>query len=445
MKRIVTDQSFAAAGPQPVDPQAAVSQTVGPWALAGRVPTHAINLDAAATSPLRAEARAAMIAALNDAVNPSSVHFFGVRARQLVDESRAALAAALGARPSEVIFTSGGTEANNLALIGLALGKPRGRHVVTTAIEHPSVLESCRYLERVFGFEVTLLPVDRVGRINPSEAAAVLRPDTTLLSIGLANAEIGTVQAINEIAEQARLLGIPVHTDAVQAAASLPVSFGSTQLASEREANTDQPSLQANAWPGAAVQAMSLASHKFGGPQGVGALLLRRGLCIEPVLHGGGQEGGLRSGTENVAGIAGFAAAVTASLSAVGSRALELAASRDALVVRMLSGVPGAQLTGHSTERLPGHASFVVPGVSGESLLVALDVAGFAVSSGSACAAGNDEPSPVLLALGIEPMVAQTAIRFSIPSPLSSAAIERIVAVLRGEVSTALGLRQPNA
>lgn len=380
-------------------------------------------LDAAATAPLRPEARSAMLAALDVAVNPSSVHAPGSEARRLVERSRAAIASALGARSDEVVFTSGGTEANNLGVIGIALANPRGRHLVTTPIEHPSVLESCRYLERVFGFELTLLPVDHTGRVDPRDVAGALRADTTLLTVGLANAEVGTVQALQEIAQQAKTLGVAVHTDAVQAAASLPVSFA--RAGSE--------------WPGAAVDAMTVASHKFGGPQGVGALLVRRRLPLEPLLHGGGQEGGARSGTENVAGIAGFAAAVTASSAEVGTRSLELAASRDALLGGVLAGVPGAQLTGHPDERLPGHASFVVPGISGESLLVALDSAGFAVSSGSACAAGKDKPSPVLLALGFEPTLAQTAIRFTLPNPLSSHAIERIVEVLRAEVLAARG------
>lgn len=380
-------------------------------------------LDAAATAPLRPEARTAMIAVFDEAVNPSSVHSPGARARRIVEHARAQIANAFGARNDEVIFTSGGTEANNLATIGIALANPRGRHIVTTAIEHPSVLESCRYLERVFGFELTLLPVDATGRVDPSEAARALRADTTLLSIGLANGEIGTVQAVQELSEQARLLGVPVHTDAVQAAASLPVSFDSA----------------GDAWPGASVDAMTIASHKFGGPQGVGALLRRRNVPIEPILHGGGQEGGARSGTENVAGIVGFATAVAVCSAEVGTRALALAASRESLVEEVLGALPGARLTGHSEERLPGHASFVVPGVSGESLLVALDAAGFAVSSGSACAAGKDEPSPVLLAIGMEPTLAQTAIRFTLPSPLSSQAIERIVEVLRAEVVTGRG------
>nr|WP_244303407.1 aminotransferase class V-fold PLP-dependent enzyme [Leucobacter coleopterorum] len=238
---------------------------------------------------------------------------------------------------------------------------------------------------------------------------------------------MGTVQAVQEIAEHAQGLGVPVHTDAVQAAASLPMSFSQV----------------ANAWPGPAVDAMTVASHKFGGPQGVGALLVRRHLRLEPILHGGGQEGGARSGTENVVGIVGFAAAVRAGNKDVGTRSLALAASRHELLARVLADVPGARLTGDPEERLPGHASFVVPGVSGESMLVALDVAGFAVSSGSACAAGKDEPSPVLLALGMEPTLAQTAIRFTLPSPLSNHAIERIVEVLRAEVLAARGARTP--
>lgn len=386
-------------------------------------------LDAAATAPLRAEARAAMLAALDaGAANPSSVHSAGHRARAVLDEARERVAAGLGARPGEIVFASGGTEANNLAIIGLALASPRGRHLVTTAIEHPSVLESCRFLERVFGFELALLDVDETGRVSPEALAAVLRPDTTLVSIGLANGEVGTVQPVPELAVLAKRAGALVHTDAVQAAASLPVSFGSAG--------------ETGAWPGPAIDAMTVASHKFGGPQGAGALLLRGHLPLEPLLHGGGQERGARSGTENVAAIAGFGAAVRAVGAAVGTRAVELLRSRDALIEGVLAEVPGARLTGHPIERLPGHASFVVEGVSGESMLVALDAAGFAVSSGSACAAGKDEPSPTLLALGLSPELAQTAIRFTLPAPLPDADIERVVSVLRGEVPVAAQRRR---
>lgn len=390
-------------------------------------------LDAAATAPLRPEARAAMLAALDAGPgNASSVHAAGHRARALVDTARERIATALGARPAEVVFTSGGTEANNLAVVGLALANPRGRRIVTTPIEHPSVVESCRFLERVHGFHVDYVPVDAYGSVDPAAVAVALRDDTTLVSIGLANGEIGTVQDLPEIARIARERGALVHTDAVQAAATLPVSFGS------------------GGWPGDAVDAMTVAAHKFGGPQGAGALLVRRHLQIEPILHGGGQEREIRSGTENVPAIAGFAAAVEATCRSIGTRALALAQSRDELVRRVLGEIPGARLTGHPSERLPGHASFVIERtdggsaggmVSGESLLVALDAAGIAASSGSACAAGKDEPSPVLLAMGIEPGIAQTALRFTLPEPLEgpagAALLDRIVGIMRREVEAA--------
>ena len=381
-------------------------------------------LDAAATAPLRPEARAAMIEVLDAGPgNASSVHSAGHRASSVVAQARAGIAAAFGARPSEVVFSSGGTEANNLAVIGLALANPRGRHLVTSAIEHPSVAESCRYLQRVHGFELDEVAVDSAGMIDPRDVATVLRDDTTLVTIGLANGEIGTVQPIPEIATLARAHGALVHTDAVQAAASLPVSF-------------------AGGWPGSAVDAMSLASHKFGGPQGAGALLLRSGIAIEPLLHGGGQESERRSGTENVAALAGFAAAVAATVGGIGTRAMALAACRDELIGRVVGEVRGARLTGHPEERLPGHASFVVEGVSGESLLVALDAAGIAASSGSACAAGKDEPSPTLLAMGLPPVLAQTAIRFTLAEPVDSALIDRIAGVLLAETATAAAKRR---
>ncbi len=380
-------------------------------------------LDAAATAPLVAEAWDAVQQALGAGPgNASSVHSAGFRAATLVRESRQAIALAFGARESELIFTSGGTEANNLALIGLALANPRGRHLISSPLEHPSVLESCRFLERVFGFDVDLVPVDAYGLVDPASVAALLRDDTTLVSISLASGEIGTVQQVAAVTELAHGAGALMHTDAVQAAVTLPVSFAS------------------DAWPGP-VDAMTIASHKFGGPQGAGALLLRAGIAIEPLLHGGGQELGRRSGTENVAAIAGFGAAVQLRASSVGTRALALAACRDDLIRRMLAEVPGCRLTGHPEERLPGHASFTVEGVSGESLLVALDAAGIAASSGSACAAGKDEPSPALLAIGIAPELAQTALRFTLSDTVSTQISEQVVRVVAAEVLAARSKR----
>lgn len=379
-------------------------------------------LDAAATAELRPEAETAIREALSAGqANPSSVHSPGHRAGVALDERREAVARALGARRSEVVFTSGGTEANNLAVIGLALASGRGKHLITSAIEHPSVRESCDFLVRRLGWELSIVPVDGQGRVDAARVTAALRPDTALVSIGLANAEVGTVQPIAEIGASVRAHGALLHTDAVQAAAGLPVSFGSDG--------------SQHAWPGTAVDAMTVASHKFGGPQGVGALLLRAGTPIEPLLHGGGQEGGIRSGTENLIGIAGFAAAVEAAARTAGTRALALMEAREELINAILEGVPSSALTGDPSERLPGHASFVIEGVSGESLLVALDTAGFAVSSGSACAAGQDEPSPVLLAMGIEPDLARTALRFTFDRPLDTAEIARIVEVMRREVA----------
>ncbi|MBK0422608.1 cysteine desulfurase [Leucobacter sp. CSA2] len=403
---------------------------------------HPGYLDAAATAELRPEAEAAILEALRAGqANPSSVHSAGHRAGTALDEARATVARALGARPSEVVFTSGGSEANNLAVIGLALASSRGKHLITTEIEHPSVREACEFLVRRLGFELTALPVDSLGRLNPEAVREALRPDTALVTVGLANAEVGTVQPIGEISAVVREAGALLHTDAVQAAAALPVSFGSARVspqengpAATRGHGEDANRPASDGWPGFAVDAMSVASHKFGGPQGAGALLLRTGIPIEPLIHGGGQEGGARSGTENLLGLAGFAAAVQAAALDAGTRALGLLSARDSLIARVIDRVPGARLTGDPMERLPGHASFVVEGVSGESLLVALDAAGFAVSSGSACAAGQDEPSPVLLALGYDPDLARTAIRFTFDRPLAEAAIDRIAEVLRREV-----------
>jgi len=368
-------------------------------------------LDAAATAPLRKEARRAMLSVLDAGPgNASAVHTPGKAARATLQGARAQVADAFGARASEVVFTAGGTEANNLALKGIAVANPRGKHIVTTVIEHSSIRKSCEFLARIGGFEITELPVDAMGRVDETAALAAIRDDTTLVSIGLANGEVGTVQSLDRIAQAAKAAGAVMHTDAVQAAASLPVSF-----------RTDQ-------WPGAAVDAMSIASHKFGGPQGAGALLIRSGIGFEPLLHGGGQESGHRSGTENLAAIAGFGAAVAAVMPTAGTRAQAMMLQRDAFVQRIVDQIPGAKLTGHPTERIPNHASFVIEGFSGESMLVDLDVAGIAASSGSACSAGKKAPSGILLAMGYAPEVAVTALRFTFPDPLDDAAFERLVA-----------------
>ncbi|MGN7798365.1 cysteine desulfurase family protein [Leifsonia sp. 22587] len=350
-----------------------------------------IYLDAAATAPVRREVLEAMWPYLTgDFGNPSSHHGVGESAARALADARAAVAAWLGCRASEVVFTSGGTEADNLAVKGIALANPRGRHVVTTPIEHEAVLESVDHLVRLHGFSVTFVPVGRDGLVAPDDFAAALRPGTTLASVMLANNEVGTVQPVAELARLAHEHGIPFHTDAVQAAGWLPLDVGTL-----------------------GVDALSVSGHKLGAPKGIGALFVRGRIPLEPVLHGGGQERGRRSGTENVAGAVGLATAARLAADGLAERAAAAAAARDAFVAAVLAEAPGAEVTGHPTERLPGTASFVFPGVNGEAVLLELERRGVVSSSGSACAAGSEDASHVLLALGYPEDVARTAVRFS--------------------------------
>ena len=377
-----------------------------------------LYLDTAATTPVRREVLEAMWPYLTGEFgNPSSHHPYGERAADAVLSARGVVAQHLGCRPAEVVFTSGGTEADNLAVKGIALGGLRGRHLVTTPLEHEAVLESVDHLRRLHGVEVTLLPVDGEGLVAPDDLAQALRPDTTLVSIQHASNEIGTVQPIRELAAVARERGVPFHTDAVQSAGALEVGLETL-----------------------GVDALSIAGHKLGAPKGVGALAVRAGVALEPVLHGGGQERGRRSGTENVAGIVGLATALELA-AAERAHASELAAVRDILVDGVLARVPGAMLTGSRDRRLPGHASFCFPGTSGESVLLELASRGIVCSSGSACAAGSDDPSPVLLALGIAPAVAQTAVRLTLPAGVSRDQVSEVVDRVVAAVSAVGGLR----
>ncbi|PPG43146.1 cysteine desulfurase family protein [Pseudoclavibacter sp. RFBA6] len=359
-----------------------------------------LHLDAAATSPVREEALAAAWPFLTASFgNPSSTHGLGEQASAALADARKAVAAVLGCRSSEVVFTSGGTEANNLAIKGIALGNPRGRHLVTSRVEHESVLASADYLARLHGFEVTFVDVDAAGLVSEESLAAALREDTTLVSLATANNEVGTVQDIPALVAVAQASGVPFHTDAIQAAGSLDVSMTAT-----------------------GVDAVSLSGHKLGAPKGVGVLAVRSRLPLEPLIHGGGQERGRRSGTENVAFAVAFAVALR--LADADRRAEaehrppssigDLPASpRDVFVADVLSRIPAARLTGHASARLPRHASFVLPGVNGETVLLELERRGVLASAGAACAAGHDEPSHVLLALGIPEDDARTALRFT--------------------------------
>ena len=373
-----------------------------------------IYLDSAATTPVRREVLESMWPYLTGEFgNPSSVHALGHSAAKALREARATVAHALGCRAGEIIFTSGGTEADNLAIKGIALANPRGRHIVTTRLEHEAVLESCDYLRRQHGFEVTFLPVNRYGMVDPGEAAAALRPDTTLCTLMLANNEVGTIQPIAEIASAARKLGVPMHTDAVQAVGALDLNVIALR-----------------------VDALSISGHKLGAPKGIGALYLRRGVAIEPVLHGGGQERGRRSGTENVAGAVGLAAALQLASIEREQRMQRLSSLRDDFISKMLAAVPTSILTGHPVHRLPGSASFCFPGTSGEAVLLYLEEHSIICSSGSACAAGNDAPSHVLIAMGIEPQVAQTAVRFTLNDEITADQLSAVVETTRDAVTS---------
>ena len=350
-----------------------------------------IYLDNAATTPVRREAIEAMWPYLTGEFgNPSSHHTVGEAAARGLAAARASIAAVVGARPGDIVFTSGGTEADNLAVKGISLAKPRGRHVVTSVIEHEAVRESIDHLVRLHGFTVDELPVDVGGRVSPADLATVIRPDTSLVSIQYANNEVGTVQPIAELAAIARGAGVPFHTDAVQAAGWLPLHIEML-----------------------GVDALSLAGHKVGAPKGIGALVVRGRVPLEPLLNGGGQERARRSGTENVAGAVAFATALTLAEGERMATAARVRVLRDRFVAAVLDTAPTARLTGDADHRLPGTASFVFPGTSGEAVLLELERRGVICSSGSACAAGSDEPSPVLLALGLSAEVSQTAVRFS--------------------------------
>ncbi|MFZ2964705.1 MAG: cysteine desulfurase family protein [Rhodoglobus sp.] len=358
-----------------------------------------IYLDSAATTATRTEVLEAMWPYLTGEFgNPSSHHELGEAAARALEAARSRVAAWLGCRASEVVFTSGGTEADNLAIKGIALAEPRGRHIVTSAIEHEAVLESCDYLARHHGFEVTVLPVDAGGLVDAAALESALRGDTTLVSIMFANNEMGAVQPIAAFARLAHAVGARFHTDAVQAAGSLELDVRRL-----------------------GVDALSIAGHKLGAPKGVGALFVRGRVPLEPLVHGGGQERGRRSGTENVAGAVGLAAAVDL------ARAPVDPAVRDGFIAGVLAAVPGAMLTGPRASRLASNASFCFPGTAGEAILLELGRRGVICSAGSACAVGNDEPSRVLLAMGIAPEVAQTAVRFSLDDATTSAQLDRVV------------------
>jgi cysteine desulfurase len=363
-----------------------------------------IYLDHAATTPLRREALDAMLPYLTEEYgNPSSAHGPGRRARLGLDEARESVAQDLGADPREIVFTSGGTEAINLAIKGVAwAGKARGHRIITSAVEHHAVLHSVRHLEK-FGFEVVELPVDRYGRLDPDHLAAAITDRTILVSLMLANNEVGTIQPVGSLVKRVREhRGVLVHLDAVQGARWLGADLSALD-----------------------VDLLSLAGHKLEGPKGTGLLYVRRGTVLLSQLHGGSQERYRRAGTENVAGAIGFATALRLAWRERAAVTPAVRAMRDRLRDAILT-VPGVELTGHRRERLPNHLSVIVREVEGGAVAMALDLDGIACSTGSACTSGDTEPSHVLTAMGYPEEEARGALRLSLGRTTTAGEIEQV-------------------
>jgi cysteine desulfurase len=374
-------------------------------------------LDHAATTPMRHEVRAAVAESLeSDFGNPSSVHAAGRAARRAVEDARDRVAAAIGASPAEVVFTGGGTEADNLALKGAAAKlRGNGNHVVATRFEHHAVLDSVRWLEQQ-GWETTLVPVGPGGLVAPDEVAAEVRPSSTVVSVMAVNNEIGTIQPITDIAAGVRSANgsTLVHTDAVQALGNLRVDV--------------------HAW---GVDLAAFAAHKIGGPKGVGALFVRSHTPIAALIHGGGQERGLRSGTLNVAGIVGFGIAAEIAAKEVDEKSERLLGLRTKLWDGIRSEVADAVVNGDLDARVAGSLNVSFPGTDGETLLLLLDGAGIACSSGAACASGALDPSHVLLAMGVDRALAKGSLRFSLGWPSTDEDVDAVLDVLPGIVERA--------
>ena len=386
-----------------------------------------VYLDHAATTPMLPAAIEAMTAHLADIGNPSSLHASGRRARRVVEEARETIAGALSCRPGDVVFTSGGTEADNLALKGTFWARreadPRRTRILSTAVEHHAVLDPLMWLAEEVGAEVELLPVDEQCRLDVEALAASISRDpdsVALVSVMWANNEVGSLQPVDEVVRLASPHGIPVHTDAVQAVGAVPVDFSA-----------------------AGVDLMTLTGHKVGGPFGVGALVVRRELEVTAMLHGGGQERDIRSGTLDAPAIAGFAAAVEAAVKNQPEHAERMAALRDRLVSEVRRVVPDAISNGHPTERLPGNAHLRFPGCAGDSLLMLLDARDIECSTGSACSAGVAQPSHVLIAMGMDEEDALSSLRFSLGHTSSDADVDALAAAIGPCVDRARASRQP--
>ena len=381
------------------------------------MPEHTIYLDHAATTPLDRRVLDAMMPYLTaEYGNASSIYTLGRHAMQAIDRAREQVAEAIHARPTEIAFVGCGSESDNLAIKGMAFAsQKKGKHIITSSIEHHAVLHTCQYLER-FGFTVTYLSVDEYGRVDPRELEEAITDQTTLVSIMYANNEVGTIEPIEEIGRICRACKVPFHVDAVQAGGALPI---------------DVVALHADL--------LSLSAHKFYGPKGVGILYMRQGMRILPQLQGGSQERGRRAGTENVAGIVGAATALRLAQEEQPEVTPRITALRDRLIEGILA-IPGSELTGHPTHRLPNNASFCFEGVEGESILLNLDLLGVAASTGSACTSGSVDPSHVLVAMGLPPEWSHGSLRLTLGKENTEAEIEMLISALPGIVEKLRGL-----
>jgi len=370
--------------------------------------TKKVYLDYSATTPVREEVADAMRDyLLSGWGNPSSTHYFGREAKKGVEEARDAVAALIKAKAEEIIFTSGGTEADNLALFGAARAyHQKGNHIITSAIEHHAVLDSAKALAAE-GFKVTFLPVTSDGLIKVEDVEAAITPQTILISVMHVNNEIGTIQPIEEIGALARKRGIIFHTDAVQSAGKLPLDVNELQ-----------------------VDLLSLSAHKIYGPKGTGALFIRQGINLKPLIYGGGQEKGIRPGTENVAGIVGLGKAALLATEEMEEETERETILRDKLKEGLLERIPGIKINGSLSRRVCNNLNLSIPGIEGEALLLNLDLKGIASSSGSACTAGSTEPSHVLLALGLTPREAEGSIRLSLGRWTTDEEIDYVLDVL---------------
>ena len=382
------------------------------------MPERTIYLDHAATTALDKRVLDSMIPYLTTEYgNASSIYTLGRHAMQAIDSAREQVAEILNCRPTEITFTGCGSESDNLAIKGMAFtSQKKGNHIITSSIEHHAVLHTCQYLER-FGFKTSYLAVDSYGRIDPDEVGRAITDQTILVSIMYANNEVGTIEPIAEIGRICRARKIPLHVDAVQVGGSLPIDVSALN-----------------------VDLLSLSSHKFYGPKGVGILYARQGMRILPQLQGGSQERGKRAGTENVASIVGAATALRLAYEDLPKIQPRIIALRDRLIAGVLT-IPGSHLTGHPTDRLPNNASFVFGGVEGESILLSLDLLGIAASTGSACTSGSVDPSHVLLAMGLPVELAHGSLRLTLGKDNTEEEVETILSALPGIIEKLRQLR----